>query len=72
MAIFGFALPPLPFNTWPTRNPKALFFPAQIRAGNAYVNVHTRDLTLPATQLQPGNYPGGEVRGQIDHGNGMH
>ena len=45
---------------------------AQIRAGNAYVNVHTRDLSLPATQLQPGNYPGGEVRGQIDHGNGMH
>lgn len=45
---------------------------AQIRAGNAYVNVHTRDLDLPATQLQAGNYPGGEVRGQLDHGSGMH
>ena len=44
---------------------------AQIRAGNAYVNVHTRDLSIAATQLQAGNYPGGEVRGQIDHGNGM-
>ena len=44
---------------------------AAIRAGNAYVNVHTRNLALPATQLEAGNFPGGEVRGQIDHGNGM-
>ena len=44
---------------------------AQIRAGNAYVNVHTRNLAIPATQLEAGNFPGGEVRGQIDHGNGM-
>ena len=43
----------------------------EIRAGNAYVNVHTRNLAIPATQLEPGNFPGGEVRGQIDHGNGM-
>lgn len=48
---------------------------AAIRAGNAYVNVHTRNLAIPAgptMPLVPGNYPGGEVRGQIDHGNGMH
>ena len=44
---------------------------AQIRAGNAYVNVHTRNLAIPASQLEAGNFPGGEVRGQIDHGNGM-
>ena len=44
---------------------------AQIRAGNAYVNVHTRTNGLTGAQLQPGNFPGGEVRGQIDHGNGM-
>jgi|SRR5215217_7085974 len=44
---------------------------AQIRAGNAYVNVHTRNLAIPASQLEVGNFPGGEVRGQIDHGNGM-
>ena len=47
---------------------------AAIRAGNAYVNVHTRILVpagTPAPPLQPGNYPGGEVRGQIDNGNGM-
>jgi hypothetical protein len=42
-----------------------------IRNGNAYVNVHTRDLDLAATALQAGNFPGGEVRGQIDHGSGM-
>lgn len=41
-----------------------------IRAGNTYVNVHTRSTTLPP--LVAGNYPGGEIRGQIDHGNGMH
>jgi hypothetical protein len=44
---------------------------AAIRAGNTYVNVHTRNLALPATTAVAGNYPGGEVRGQIDHGNGM-
>ena len=42
-----------------------------IRNGNAYVNVHTRDLDLAASALQAGNFPGGEVRGQIDHGSGM-
>jgi hypothetical protein len=37
-----------------------------MRAGNqVYVNVHTRDTTLPATQLQAGNFPAGEIRGQV-------
>lgn len=44
---------------------------AQIRAGKAYVNVHTRNLAIPAATAEAGNFPGGEVRGQIDHGNGM-
>jgi CHRD domain len=44
---------------------------AAIRDGRAYVNVHTRNLALPAAQAEAGNFPGGEVRGQIDHGNGM-
>lgn len=39
---------------------------AMMRAGNqVYVNVHTRDAALPATQLQAGNYPAGEIRGQV-------
>lgn len=33
-----------------------------IRAGNAYVNVHTSDGTKT---LAPGNFPGGEIRGQL-------
>lgn len=37
-----------------------------MRNGNqTYVNVHTRNTALPATQLQAGNYPAGEIRGQI-------
>jgi hypothetical protein len=44
---------------------------AAIEAGNTYVNVHTRDTSLPANQAQAGNFPGGEIRGQIDHGSGM-
>jgi hypothetical protein len=37
-----------------------------MRAGNqVYVNVHTRDASIPSTQLQPGNYPAGEIRGQV-------
>ena len=40
----------------------------QIRAGNAYVNVHTNDGVAP-TNTGPGDFPGGEVRGQFeDHG----
>jgi CHRD domain len=33
-----------------------------IRAGNAYVNVHTSDGTQTPG---PGNFPGGEIRGQL-------
>jgi len=37
---------------------------AELAAGNAYVNVHTNDgVGLPNTG--PGDFPGGEVRGQI-------
>ena len=37
---------------------------AEIRAGNAYVNVHTNDGVAP-TNTGPGDFPGGEIRGQI-------
>jgi hypothetical protein len=33
-----------------------------IRAGNAYVNVHTSD---GSKTFAPGNFPGGEIRGQL-------
>ena len=37
-----------------------------MRVGNlTYVNVHTRNNALPTTQLEAGNYPAGEIRGQI-------
>ncbi|HEY6362187.1 MAG TPA: CHRD domain-containing protein, partial [Vicinamibacterales bacterium] len=36
----------------------------RIRDGNAYVNVHTDDGVAPTNQ-GPGDFPGGEVRGQI-------
>lgn len=39
---------------------------AQIKNGNAYVNVHTNDGVAP-TNTGPGDYPGGEVRGQVEH-----
>ena len=38
---------------------------AAIAAGNTYVNVHTSDGVAPANQ-GPGDFPGGEVRGQLD------
>ena len=38
---------------------------AQMEAGNAYVNVHTNDGVAPAN-TGPGDFPGGEIRGQID------
>jgi hypothetical protein len=39
-----------------------------IRAGNAYVNVHTDDGIAPAN-TGPGDFPGGEIRGHIEvHG----
>jgi len=37
---------------------------ALIEAGNAYVNVHTNDGVAP-TNTGPGDFPGGEIRGQI-------
>lgn len=36
-----------------------------IDAGVAYVNVHTNDGVAPVTN-EPGDLPGGEIRGQID------
>ena len=36
----------------------------EIEAGNAYVNVHTNDGVGP-TNTGPGDFPGGEIRGQI-------
>jgi hypothetical protein len=37
---------------------------AKMRAGNAYVNVHTND-GVPPTNTGPGDFPGGEIRGQL-------
>jgi hypothetical protein len=37
----------------------------QIRSGNAYVNIHTNDGAAP-TNTGPGDFPGGEVRGQFE------
>jgi hypothetical protein len=34
-----------------------------MRAGLAYVNVHTSD---GSAEPGPGNFPGGEIRGQIE------
>lgn len=39
-----------------------------MRAGLTYVNVHTNDGVAP-TSTGPGDFPGGEIRGQIDRGN---
>jgi Cu/Zn superoxide dismutase len=35
-----------------------------LQSGNAYVNVHTNDGVAP-TNTGPGDFPGGEIRGQI-------
>jgi hypothetical protein len=37
---------------------------AAIETGNTYVNVHTND-GVPPTNTGPGDFPGGEIRGQI-------
>jgi hypothetical protein len=37
---------------------------AAMQAGNTYVNVHTNDGVAP-TNTGPGDFPGGEIRGQI-------
>jgi hypothetical protein len=38
---------------------------AEMRAGNTYVNVHTNDGVDPPN-TGPGDFPGGEIRGQIE------
>jgi hypothetical protein len=38
---------------------------AAINAGNTYVNIHTDDGVAPGN-TGPGDFPGGEVRGQLD------
>ena len=38
---------------------------AAMRSGNTYVNVHTNDGVDPPN-TGPGDFPGGEIRGQID------
>jgi hypothetical protein len=40
-----------------------------IRAGLTYVNVHTNDGIAP-TNTGPGDFPGGEIRGQLDRSGG--
>jgi hypothetical protein len=40
----------------------------EIRAGRTYVNVHTND-GVTGNNTGPGDFPGGELRGQIDHEN---
>ena len=35
-----------------------------LNSGNAYVNIHTNDGN-PATSLIPGDFPGGEIRGDV-------
>jgi hypothetical protein len=37
----------------------------EIKNGNAYVNVHTNDGVAP-TNTGPGDFPGGEMRGQLE------
>ena len=38
---------------------------AELESGNAYVNVHTNDGEEPPN-TGPGDFPGGEIRGQLD------
>lgn len=38
---------------------------AKIRANNTYVNVHTSDSVTPPANTGPGDFPGGEIRGQL-------
>ena len=38
-----------------------------MRAGLTYVNVHTND-GIDGPNSGPGDFPGGEIRGQLDHG----
>jgi len=63
--------PPASNHVTPTTNPScpggvASFADvlARIREGNAYVNIHTSD-GVPPNNEGPGDFPGGEVRGQF-------
>jgi len=63
--------PPASNHVTPTTNPNcpggvASFADvlARIREGNAYVNIHTSD-GVPPNNQGPGDFPGGEVRGQF-------
>lgn len=38
----------------------------ELTSGGAYINVHTNDGVAP-TNSGPGDYPGGELRGQVEH-----
>ena len=38
-----------------------------IASGLTYVNVHTND-GVDGPNTGPGDFPGGEIRGQLDHG----
>jgi len=51
----------------PATNPPVALLDA-IRAGMTYVNVHTNDGAAPPNS-GPGDFQGGEIRGQIDHNN---
>jgi len=42
-----------------------------MRAGLTYVNVHTND-GVPPANTGPGDFPGGEIRGQLDHPSWAH
>ncbi len=44
---------------------------AAIQSGGAYVNVHTNDGVAP-TNTGPGDFPGGEIRGQVGGGHVDH
>lgn len=62
----GIVCPATAFGGLPT-DPSTPLLEA-IRAGLTYVNVHTNDGVLP-NNSGPGDFPGGEIRGQIDHEN---
>ena len=54
------------FGGQPTDPPIPLL--VAIRSGLTYVNVHTND-GVGSVNTGPGDFPGGEIRGQIDHEN---
>ena len=56
------------FNPTGVRCPDGSALLDAIRAGRTYVNVHTNDGVAP-TNTGPGDFPGGEIRGQLDEHN---